>query len=83
MPSIALARPEAPRLIPSTFQSIRCAATKNTKEKKKKKVRNTYRQYDLKHAEKFSLVDAMQYVSLLLPVMITGPSLHEGVWDGS
>jgi hypothetical protein len=31
--------------------------------KKKKKARNTFLQYDLKKAEQFALVDAMQYVS--------------------
>jgi hypothetical protein len=33
------------------------------KEKKKKKARNTFLQYDLRKADQFSLVDAMQYVS--------------------
>jgi large subunit ribosomal protein L1 len=60
-PSIAFARPEAPRLASLSHQTIRCAATK-TKTEKKRKIRNTFKNYDLKHAEQFSLVDAMQYV---------------------
>ncbi|CAI6293908.1 unnamed protein product [Periconia digitata] len=62
-PSIALARPEVPRLIPNTFQSIRCAANKTPKTpKRKKKVSSVFRQYDLRNAEQFSLVDAMHYI---------------------
>ncbi|KAF2685128.1 ribosomal protein L1 [Lentithecium fluviatile CBS 122367] len=60
-PSIALARPELPRLATLPFQTIRNAVTK-TDTKKKKKVRNTYKNYDLKRAEQFSLVDAMHYI---------------------
>jgi large subunit ribosomal protein L1 len=56
-PSLAASRPQAPTF---AYQSIRCAATKATK--KKKKARNTFIQYDLKKAEHFSLVDAMQYI---------------------
>ncbi|KAF1951639.1 ribosomal protein L1 [Byssothecium circinans] len=62
-PSIALARPEVPRLAPSAFQGIRCAGAKSaSKEKKKKKARNTFRQYDLRKADQFALLDAMQYI---------------------
>lgn len=46
------------------YQTIRCATTK-AQPKKKKKARNTFLQYDLKHAEQFSLIDAMQYVMSL------------------
>jgi len=35
---------------------------KGEKEQKKRKPRTTYRQYDLKDAEQFSLCDAMRYV---------------------
>ncbi|KAF2646797.1 ribosomal protein L1 [Massarina eburnea CBS 473.64] len=62
-PSISLPRPETARLAPSAFQSIRCAATNSApKEKKKKKARNTYLNYDLRKADQFALVDAMQYI---------------------
>lgn len=44
------------------YQTIRSATTK-AQPKKKKKARNTFLQYDLKKAEQFSLVDAMQYVN--------------------
>ncbi|PVH93724.1 ribosomal protein L1 [Periconia macrospinosa] len=62
-PTIALTRPEIPRFVPVTLQSTRSAATRSTKPTpKKKKARNTFRQYDLKHAEQFTLVDAMHYI---------------------
>jgi large subunit ribosomal protein L1 len=60
--SIATSRSEVPRFATPTYQSIRCATTK-AQPKKKKKARNTFLQYDLKKAEQFALVDAMQYVS--------------------
>jgi len=54
--------PEIPRLTGFAYQTIRCAATKTDKTpKKNKKKRNTFRQYDIKKAEQFSLIDAMQY----------------------
>jgi hypothetical protein len=59
--SFAASRSEVPRLASIPHQTIRCATTK-AQPKKKKKARNTFLQYDLKRAEKFSLVDAMQYV---------------------
>lgn len=59
--SIAASRSEVPRFASIPHQTIRCATTK-AQPKKKKKARNTFLQYDLKRAEKFSLVDAMQYV---------------------
>ncbi|KAF1918935.1 ribosomal protein L1-like protein [Ampelomyces quisqualis] len=59
--SIAASTSEVPRLAPLPYQTLRCATTK-AQPKKKKKVRNTFIQYDLKKAEKFSLVDAMQYI---------------------
>ncbi|KAF2246232.1 ribosomal protein L1 [Trematosphaeria pertusa] len=59
--SIAAARPELPKLTSIPYQTIRCAATKSA-PKKKKKTRNTFIQYDVKRAEQFSLVDAMQYI---------------------
>jgi large subunit ribosomal protein L1 len=62
-PSIAIVRPDVPRLTSLSYQTIRCAATKTDNKKKGKKQRNTFKQYDLKHAEQFSLVDAMQYAS--------------------
>ncbi|XPT03659.1 hypothetical protein M3J09_012747 [Ascochyta lentis] len=45
-----------------SYQSLRCASTSKTQPAKKKKARNTFRQYDLKNTEQFSLVDAMQYI---------------------
>ncbi|KAH7135181.1 ribosomal protein L1-like protein [Dendryphion nanum] len=60
--SIALPRPEVPRLTRLPFQAVRCAATKTSASKKKKKARSNFIQYDLKHAEQFSLVDAMHYI---------------------
>ncbi|KAF2179873.1 ribosomal protein L1 [Zopfia rhizophila CBS 207.26] len=73
-PSIATSKPEFARLTLLPYQSIRCAATGTSanaakykrKEQpgfqKKKKSRSTFIQYDLKNAEQFSLVDAMQYI---------------------
>ena len=46
------------------IQSIRCASQKSHKTENKAKGRTSFRQYDLKQAEQFPLVDAMQYVSL-------------------
>jgi large subunit ribosomal protein L1 len=60
--SITASRSEAPRLASLSHQTIRFATTK-AQPKKKKKARNTFLQYDLKKAEQFALVDAMQYVS--------------------
>jgi hypothetical protein len=61
--SIAASRSEVQRFAPIPYQTIRCATTK-AQPKKKKKARNTFLQYDLKRADQFSLVDAMQYVLL-------------------
>lgn len=61
--SIALTGTEAIRAAAISYQSIRCAATKTTKQqqtKKKKKASNTFKQYDLKNAEQFPLLDAMR-----------------------
>jgi large subunit ribosomal protein L1 len=57
--SIAAARVEVPRFTATPYQTIRCATTK-AQPKKKKKARNTFLQPDLKKAEQFSLIDAMQ-----------------------
>ncbi|KAI4951855.1 hypothetical protein J4E91_003316 [Alternaria rosae] len=59
--SIAASRSEVPRFASIPYQTIRCATTK-AQPKKKKKARNTFLQYDLKKAEKFSLIDAMHYI---------------------
>ncbi|CAO2647372.1 Nn.00g082940.m01.CDS01 [Neocucurbitaria sp. VM-36] len=59
--SIAPSRSEIPRFASLPYQTIRCATTK-AQPKKKKKARNTFLQYDLKKAEQFSLIDAMQYI---------------------
>ncbi|KAF2276531.1 ribosomal protein L1 [Westerdykella ornata] len=60
---IAGSRSEIPRTAFLPYQSVRCASQKSTKSApKKKKTKNTYTQYDIKHAEQFSLVDAMQYI---------------------
>ncbi|KAI4713648.1 hypothetical protein J4E89_001095 [Alternaria sp. Ai002NY15] len=59
--SIAASRSEVPRFASISHQTIRCATTK-AQPKKKKKARNTFLQHDLKKAEKFSLIDAMQYI---------------------
>lgn len=55
-------QPNISRVAALPYQTIRCATTKSKKtdSKKKKKTRNTFLQYDLKHAEQFALVDAMQ-----------------------
>ena len=55
-------RPEVCRFASPSYQTIRCAVTKKTEPAKKKKGRNTFRQYDLKNTEQFALVDAMQYI---------------------
>jgi hypothetical protein len=52
---------EASRIAAISYQTIRCATTK-AQPKKKKKPRNTFLQHDLKRADQFSLIDAMQYV---------------------
>lgn len=63
---ITNSRPELPRV---AFQAVRCASQKSTKTApKKKKARNTFIQYDLKKAEQFSLIDAMQCVTLEKPM---------------
>ncbi|KAH7413570.1 ribosomal protein L1-like protein [Phaeosphaeria sp. MPI-PUGE-AT-0046c] len=59
--SFAACRSELPRAAILPYQTIRSATTK-AQPKKKKKARNTFIQYDLKKAEQFSLVDAMQYI---------------------
>jgi hypothetical protein len=59
--SIAASQAEIPRFVSLPYQSIRCATTK-AQPKKKKKARNTFIQYDLRRAEQFPLIDAMQYV---------------------
>ncbi|KAJ4993559.1 ribosomal protein L1p/L10e family protein [Stagonosporopsis vannaccii] len=53
-------RPEVCRFATPTYQTVRCAV--NTQSKSKRKVRNTFRQYDLKNTEQFALVDAMRYI---------------------
>jgi len=58
--SIAGPKVDIPRLANLPYQSIRNAVTKSSAPKKKKKARNTFIQYDVKRAEQFSLVDAMQ-----------------------
>ncbi|KAI8933432.1 hypothetical protein NX059_010046 [Plenodomus lindquistii] len=58
--SITCSRSQLPRIAPLPYQTIRCAAQASTQ--KKKKGRNTFIQYDLRHTEKFALVDAMQYI---------------------
>jgi large subunit ribosomal protein L1 len=59
--SITVSRPELPRI--ALLSQIRCATQKSPKtQPKKKKGKNTFTQYDLKHAEQFTLVDAMQYI---------------------
>jgi large subunit ribosomal protein L1 len=59
--SLAAARPEALRFATLPYQTVRSATTK-AQPKKKKKARNTFIQYDLRKAEQFSLIDAMQCV---------------------
>ena len=60
--AFAACRSELPRAATLLYQTIRSATTK-AQPKKKKKSRNTFLQYDLKKAEQFSLVDAMQCVN--------------------
>jgi hypothetical protein len=62
--TLAASRAELPRAALLPYQTFRCASQKSKKDQpqKKKKARNTFIQYDLKHAEMFSLVDAMQSV---------------------
>ena len=60
--SLSTIRPEVCRFATPTYQTIRCATTSKTQPAKKKKARNTFRQYDLKKTEQFALVDAMQYI---------------------
>ena len=60
--TFACSRSALPRTASVPFQTIRCAATK-AQPKKKRKARNTFLQHDLKNAEQFSLIDAMQYVA--------------------
>jgi large subunit ribosomal protein L1 len=64
--AFAASRPEAQRLASVPYQSVRCASQATKAGAKKKKARNTFLQHDLKHAEQFSLVDAMQYVHAIL-----------------
>lgn len=66
-PTIASARPSLLRFVSAPLQqaSKRCAATKSNNDGKKKKARKHFIQYDLKKADQFSLIDAMQYVSSL------------------
>ncbi|KAF3009607.1 mitochondrial 54S ribosomal protein mrpl1 [Curvularia kusanoi] len=58
----SILRPEVCRFATPTYQTIRCAITSKSQPAKKKKARNTFRQYDLKLTEQFPLVDAMQYI---------------------
>lgn len=60
--SLSTLRPEVCRFATPAYQTIRCATTSKTQPAKKKKARNTFRQYDLKKTEQFALVDAMQYI---------------------
>lgn len=60
--SVTAIRPDAPRLARLPFQVVRCASAKSSQPKKKKKERKTFLLPDLKRAEQFSLVDAMQYI---------------------
>ncbi|KAJ4293301.1 hypothetical protein N0V90_008583 [Kalmusia sp. IMI 367209] len=63
--TIANTRPEIPRLASLSSQSVRHAATKSSKDTgRKRKARKTFVQYDLRKADQFSLVDAMQYVPI-------------------
>jgi large subunit ribosomal protein L1 len=59
--SLSTIRPEVCRFATPAYQTIRCATTKS-QPAKKKKTRNTFRQYDLRKTEQFALVDAMQYI---------------------
>lgn len=60
--SLSPLRPAVCRLASPAYQTVRCAVTSKTQPAKKKKARNTFRQYDLKKTEQFALVDAMQYI---------------------
>ncbi|KAF2743213.1 ribosomal protein L1 [Sporormia fimetaria CBS 119925] len=62
--TLAGPRADLPRAALLPYQAIRCATTKSSKSStpKKKQGRKTFKQYDLKRAEMFSLVDAMQYI---------------------
>lgn len=60
--SLSTLRPEVCRFATPSYQTIRCAITSKTQPAKKKKTRNTFRQYDLKNIEQFALVDAMRYI---------------------
>ena len=62
-PIISNSRPSLPQFVSAPLQqaSKRCAATKSN-DGKKKKARKHFIQYDLRKADQFSLIDAMQYV---------------------
>ena len=62
--SVAACKAEIPRAAFLPYQTVRHATGGKpaAKDKKKRKARNTFRQYDLKHADQFALIDAMQYV---------------------
>ncbi|KAF2647631.1 ribosomal protein L1 [Lophiostoma macrostomum CBS 122681] len=63
--SIAACKADIPRPALVSYQTVRHASGKpasKDKDKKKRKTRNTFRQYDLKHAMQFSLIDAMHYI---------------------
>ncbi len=60
--SLSTLRPNVCRFATPTYQTIRSATTSKSQPAKKKKTRNTFRQYDLKKTEQFALVDAMQYI---------------------
>jgi len=65
-PLIAASRVEVLRIASIPYQSIRYSANfKKTKPEKRKPRKSSpvFLQYDLKAVDKFSLVDAMQYVS--------------------
>ena len=75
--SLAASRPEALRFATMPYQTVRTATTK-AQPKKKKKARNTFIQYDLKKAEQFSLIDAMQCVRTGEGIETTGLGLTAG-----
>lgn len=60
--SLSTIRPEVCRFATPAYQTIRCATTSKAQPAKKKKARNTFRQYDLRKTEQFALVDAMRYI---------------------
>lgn len=60
--SLSTLRPEICRFATPAYQTIRCATTSKSQPAKKKKTRNTFRQYDLRNTEQFALVDAMRYI---------------------